>query len=131
MATGSETDGLFQIVLDYDELELSAGLYVLPDSVDLFVWHLCFFVRSGPYCGGVFRAVLTINRRYPGAGARPALTFIDKPFSPLVNPNVRPSLLDTHITPAAPRLHLSIPTLLICRQETCCWRHVFSCGKRR
>lgn len=77
---------IYQIVRDYDELELTAGLYVLPDAVDLHLWHVCIFVRSGPYAGGIFRAVLVVHPRYPAIGACPLFTFIDQPLHPLVDP---------------------------------------------
>jgi ubiquitin-protein ligase len=81
-----------QLVRDYDELELSSGLYVFPDICDPLVWHVCFFVHSGPYCG-IYRAVLSVHPTYPAAGARPVLTFIEKPFHPLVHPGVRMAAL--------------------------------------
>ena len=77
--------GIYQIVRDYDEVELSSGLYVFPDTVDFFIWHVCIFVNAGPYSGGVFRAVLTVHPHYPAAGARPLFVFIDKPLHPLVD----------------------------------------------
>lgn len=77
--------GLYQIVRDYDEVELSSGLYVFPDTVDFFIWHICIFVNAGPYSSGVFRAVLTVHPHYPAAGARPLFVFVDKPLHPLVD----------------------------------------------
>jgi ubiquitin-protein ligase len=76
-----------RFVADYDDLELCNGLYVIPDIVDLFIWHICIFVHSGPYIGGVFRAVLTA-RDYPTARTCPVFTFIEKPLHPLVDPLV-------------------------------------------
>lgn len=79
--------GHYQIVRDYDEIDLPPGLYVLPDPIDFFLWHVCIFVQSGPYSSGVFRAALIAHPHYPAAGARPLLVFIDRPYHPLVDPD--------------------------------------------
>lgn len=79
--------GPFQILADYEELRpfLSFGLSIIPDSIDLYLWHGVLFVREGRYRGGVFRFIIAAHPLYPSDGARPLVVFLDKPFHPLVD----------------------------------------------
>lgn len=62
------------------------GLYVLPDVLDLYIWHGLLIVREGRYAGGAFRFVICAHPLYPADGARPLIVFLDKPYHPLVDP---------------------------------------------
>jgi ubiquitin-protein ligase len=102
------------IVRDYEDIRthMTAGLYVIPDTRDIRVWHGCMIVRSGRYSGGIFRFIICFHPAYPAngtafissvhvendsypqcfhaisigtAGAFPLCVFLDKPFHPLVD----------------------------------------------
>jgi hypothetical protein len=96
------------IVAEYDALRpaLGAGLYVLPDSADLRVWHGAVMGRGqqSRYAGGVFRFVIGIPPCYPADGAvsRPVVVFIDRPFHPLVDPATGALALEARFPSWAP-----------------------------
>jgi ubiquitin-protein ligase len=79
--------GALQLVSDYEEMRslMTYGLYVIPDSVDLSLWHGLINVREGRYHGGSFRFIICAHPLYPADGARPLVVFLDKPYHPLVD----------------------------------------------
>jgi ubiquitin-protein ligase len=79
--------GALQILADYEELRpmLCFGLYVIPDTIDLYIWHGLIVLRDGRYKGGKFRFILLVHPLYPADGARPVVVFLDKPYHPLVD----------------------------------------------
>lgn len=87
-SSGHALPGALQLVSDYEEMRslMVYGLYVLPDVLDLYIWHGLLIVREGRYAGGAFRFVICAHPLYPADGARPLIVFLDKPYHPLVDP---------------------------------------------
>ena len=49
-----------QLVADYEEMRslMMSGLFVIPDGLDLSIWHGLLHVREGRYRAGTFRFIL-------------------------------------------------------------------------
>ena len=75
---------------DYAEMRvlMSYGLWLMPDTLDLRVFHGLLAVREGRYAGGLFRFALCAHEQYPAAdGARPLVVMLPpRPYHPLVCP---------------------------------------------
>lgn len=86
-AAGHALPGALQLLSDYEEMRslMVYGLYVLPDVLDLYIWHGLLIVREGRYAGGAFRFIVCAHPLYPADGARPLIVFLDKPYHPLVD----------------------------------------------
>jgi len=61
------------------------GLFVVPDTVDLYVWHGLLAMSQGRYRGGLFRFIVCIHPTHPADNARPLVAFLDRPYHPLVD----------------------------------------------
>lgn len=101
-----------QIIADYEDLRphLAGGLLVLPDTVDLHLWHGAVIVHSGRYADGIFRFVVCIHPSYPAVDARPLVVLLDRPYHPLVDPDTGLLQLDVEYPTwrAADRLPLVV-----------------------
>jgi ubiquitin-protein ligase len=76
------------LLSDYAEMRvlMSYGLWLMPDTLDLRVFHGLLAVREGRYAGGLFRFALCAHEQYPAAdGARPLVVMLPpRPYHPLV-----------------------------------------------
>ncbi|XP_011635101.1 protein crossbronx homolog [Pogonomyrmex barbatus] len=61
------------------------GIYVIPSSINSFLWFGVQFIRQGIYKGGVFRFTITLPPNFP-AGDCPKVVFETQIFHPLINP---------------------------------------------
>lgn len=61
------------------------GIYVIPSSLNSFLWFGVQFVRQGIYKGGVFRFTITLPPNFP-LGDCPKVVFETQVFHPLINP---------------------------------------------
>ncbi|CAL1687257.1 unnamed protein product [Lasius platythorax] len=61
------------------------GIYVMPSSLNSFLWFGVQFIRQGIYKGGVFRFTITLPPNFP-LGDCPKVVFETQVFHPLINP---------------------------------------------
>ena len=67
-----------------------AGIYIIPQSDNIKIWHGVIFPREGIYRDGIFKYKIHIPPDYPNSP--PKVIFVSKVFHPLINPKT--GLLD-------------------------------------
>eukprot|EP01089_Gocevia_fonbrunei_P001121 TRINITY_DN1105_c0_g1_i1.p1 TRINITY_DN1105_c0_g1~~TRINITY_DN1105_c0_g1_i1.p1 ORF type:complete len:239 (-),score=29.78 TRINITY_DN1105_c0_g1_i1:78-794(-) len=74
----------YTILIEYKHLPkyVPSGVYVIPSSDSLSVWHGVIFIRQGIYRGGIFRFVIHIPPTYPDQA--PTVKF----FTPIYHPRI-------------------------------------------
>ncbi len=60
------------------------GIYIIPQSDNIKIWHGIIFPREGIYRDGIFKYQIHIPDDYPNSP--PRVIFISKVFHPLINP---------------------------------------------
>ncbi|CAO3672982.1 unnamed protein product [Rhizopus stolonifer] len=83
----SEHFGRYEIMTEFINLKnqnhCPLGVYVMPSSNNLYVWHGVLFVHKGYFRSGTFRFQLNIPKDYPNSP--PSVTFFKDVFHPLVD----------------------------------------------
>ena len=67
-----------------------AGIYIIPQSDNIKIWHGVIFPREGIYRDGIFKYQIHIPTDYPNSP--PKVIFVSRVFHPLINPKT--SILD-------------------------------------
>ena len=67
-----------------------AGIYIIPQSDNIKIWHGIIFPREGIYRDGIFKYQIHIPTDYPNSP--PKVIFVSRVFHPLINPKT--SILD-------------------------------------
>ena len=60
-----------------------AGIYIIPQSDNIKIWHGIIFPREGIYRDGIFKYQIHIPPDYPNSP--PQVIFVSKVFHPLIN----------------------------------------------
>ena len=61
-----------------------AGIYIIPQSDNIKIWHGIIFPREGIQRDGIFKYKILIPKDYPNAP--PQVIFVSKVFHPLIDP---------------------------------------------
>ena len=61
------------------------GIYIIPQSDNIKIWHGIIFPREGIYRDGIFKYQIHIPMEYPNAA--PKVIFVSRVFHPLINQN--------------------------------------------
>ena len=89
----SQTLKDYHVILEYKNLQKKCpqGVYVLPSTGSMRVWHGVVFVRGALYKNGIFKFRIDIPKAYPSNGVRPFVTFHTNVFHPMIDPAVSAS----------------------------------------
>ena len=60
-----------------------AGIYIIPQSDNIKIWHGIIFPREGIYRDGIFKYQIHIPTDYPNSP--PKVIFVSKVYHPLIN----------------------------------------------
>eukprot|EP01113_Clastostelium_recurvatum_P047684 TRINITY_DN8545_c0_g1_i1.p1 TRINITY_DN8545_c0_g1~~TRINITY_DN8545_c0_g1_i1.p1 ORF type:complete len:278 (+),score=48.71 TRINITY_DN8545_c0_g1_i1:30-863(+) len=76
----------YTLLLEYKYVQAPSGVYVLPSSESIFVWHGVIFIRAGTYRSGFpFKFVINIPEDYPDTS--PRLRVTSDVFHPFISPS--------------------------------------------